>query len=81
MSKRVDEDGNMRLAPAKGLFKDAAGFFSWRSCLVESFDTKKNEFTIKWMHSNNSQAMHRIYFCFDAEDPRKFAKRVANAFQ
>lgn len=25
--------------------------------------------------------MHRLMICLDAEDPRKYAKRVANAFR
>ena len=52
MQKRIDEDGKTRLAPAKGLFKDAAGFFNWRPCLIESYDKKKKIFNIKWLHSN-----------------------------
>jgi dynein heavy chain len=81
MAKRIDEDGNKRLIPAKGLYKDAAGFFSWKPCLVESYDKMKNIFAIKWLHSNKTAPLHRIYFCLDAEDPRKFSKRVANAFK
>lgn len=26
-------------------------------------------------------SLHRLFICFDAEDPRKYAFRIANAFQ
>lgn len=40
----------------------------------------------KWRNMQDPNAesaavLPRIYFCLDAEDPRKFAKRVAHAFK
>lgn len=33
------------------------------------------------MEDDSIGYLYRIYFCLDAEDPRKYAKRVANAFK
>jgi dynein heavy chain len=33
------------------------------------------------MDNGTSGELYRIFFCLDAEDPRKYAKRVANAFK
>jgi len=38
MNKKIDEDGKTRLLGAKGLFQDAANVFSWKNCIVESYD-------------------------------------------
>jgi len=48
---------------------------------VLSYNPTSNSYEIKWASDGTTQSLHRIYFCFDAEDPRKYADRIANAFQ
>jgi dynein heavy chain len=38
-------------------------------------------YEIQWDSDGVKQPLHRIFFCFDAEDPRKYADRIANSFQ
>ncbi len=35
----------------------------------------------KWKDNTEEVFLHRIYFCLNAEDPRKYVKRVSNAFK
>lgn len=46
---------------------------------IESF--KDDLYHGKWTATGETVHIHRLYICFDAEDPRKYAKRLANAFQ
>jgi hypothetical protein len=39
------------------------------------------EFSILWKKDKKHDKLRRIYLCFDAEDPRKYAARVQRAFE
>lgn len=34
-----------------------------------------------WTDNSEEVRLHRIFICLDAEDPRKFVMRIANAFR
>lgn len=34
-----------------------------------------------WKETSQKGELHRIYICLEAEDPRKYVKRVAHAFR
>lgn len=38
-------------------------------------------YEVKWASDGRTELLQRIYFCFDAEDPRKYVQRVKNAFE
>lgn len=67
--------------PAQGYYKDQNGRVNYRPLWVERYDSETKLFEVKWMEDDSIGYLNRIYFCLDAEDPRKYAKRVANAFK
>ena len=38
-------------------------------------------YTVLWQDDKSVDKICRIYFCYNSEDPRKYANRVANAFR
>ncbi|KAL4427402.1 hypothetical protein ABPG74_009674 [Tetrahymena malaccensis] len=77
-----DEDGNSRIMIGKGLKYDSEQQkFIWLPIQIESYDQTNQKFQGFWRETNEQVSLHRIYFCLDAEDPRKYAKRVAHAFK
>lgn len=43
---------------------------------VLSYKADTEEFSILWKKDKKIEKLKRIYICFDAEDPRKYAARV-----
>lgn len=71
--RQYDEEG--RFHPLIGLaFRD--GYYY--EVEIESF--KDDLYHGKWTANGEITHLHRLYICFDAEDPRKYVKRLANAF-
>ncbi|CAK83095.1 unnamed protein product (macronuclear) [Paramecium tetraurelia] len=48
---------------------------------MEILEYKDDKFIGKWLKDDVKLELHRLYICFDAEDPRKYVKRLKNAFQ
>jgi dynein heavy chain len=57
--------------------------FEWVPLIISSYDETTEKFKANWRdpeeYGHEEFEISRINFCLDAEDPRKFAKRVANA--
>ena len=52
----------------------------WKRLLIDDYDKKNDIYIAHWLENNEEVKLKRIYFCLDAEDPRKYVKRVAHAF-
>lgn len=49
--------------------------------MVTEYDASSERFKGRWVASQEALSLHRLFICFDAEDPRKYVMRLANAFQ
>jgi dynein heavy chain, axonemal len=68
--------------PGKGLFRDEQGRGYWRPVLISSYEKDRNVFTGNWDDEANEYCeLTRINLLFNAEDPRIFSQRVAQAHQ
>lgn len=89
IARQTDEDGHHHPLTGKGLCEMKDGQFKYLPLVVREYDAKLEKFTGRWIHSQEPFALHRymiynnirLYICFDAEDPRRYVLRVANAFQ
>ena len=67
----------------KGLYQDEEDLkYYWRDLYVEGYDEKEERFLAFWQDEENNKRLFkisRINLLFDAEDPVKFARRVAKA--
>jgi len=77
-------DGVLRALPAKALHKGLDDIYVWRDFYVHGYDKETDKFVGRWATDGDNGRevkVPRLHLLFDAEDPRKFADRVANAFQ
>ncbi|EGR27865.1 hypothetical protein IMG5_187090 [Ichthyophthirius multifiliis] len=82
IDRLTDDDGNQRIMTAKGLyFEYDIQNYSWKPLILQAWDEKKQRFIGKWRDNDEQVELNRIQFCLDAEDPRKFAKRIVHAFK
>ena len=81
ITKAFEEKQQHHALTGKGLFKNQDDQYEWRPLTILDYDVSKEKFIAKWNDSlsDETHLVSRINFCLDAEDPRKFAKRVANA--
>lgn len=49
--------------------------------MIEVTEFKNEKFVGKWLKDDVLASLHRLFICFDAEDPRKYVRRLKNAFQ
>ncbi len=81
ISYGYDEEAVFNPIPGKGLWKDGDGKGHWREVLIQAFDTERNIFTGVWDNTSEYCELTRINLLWNAEDPRIFAQRVAQAHQ
>lgn len=74
-----NDDGVFEPIPGKGLFRDAQGFGEWKAVLMNGYDADRSVFTGYWDNTSDYVELTRINLLFNAEDPRIFAQRVAQA--
>ena len=74
-----DEDGNFNPVPGKGLYWESEDTGQWRDVLIHSYDVERGVFTGVWDGTTEYVELTRINLLFNAEDPRIFAQRVAQA--
>jgi dynein heavy chain len=68
--------------PGKGLWRDGLGSGFWRAVLINSYEAERNVFCGVWDDEDREYCeLTRINLLFNAEDPRIFAQRVAQAHQ
>lgn len=66
--------------PGKGLFHDDQSRGYWRPVLISSYEKDRNVFTGNWDDEAAEYCeLTRINLLFNAEDPRIFSQRVAQA--
>jgi dynein heavy chain len=65
--------------PGKGLFRDSQSLGEWKDVLINGFDSDRSVFTGYWDNTSEYVELTRINLLFNAEDPRIFAQRVAQA--
>ena len=80
IEKKVDEDGNPRRLTGKALRLTENGP-EYQKVDVLSYDSGEELFDIVWKDDKTADKLHRLYLCFDAEDPRKYAARLERAFE
>jgi dynein heavy chain len=74
------EDGEFYPVPGKGLKKEADGRATWEDILITTYDAEKKIYIGNWDDENFAEArLSRINLLFNAEDPRIFAQRIAQA--
>jgi dynein heavy chain len=78
VQRRKDEDGHCRRLYGKALVKDQ-GFFGWRRLEIVDYNAKKERFKGIFQDGDGEIEVHRLYLCFDSEDPRKFVRRLGVA--
>ncbi len=89
--ERAEEEKSLHHAlTAKGLITNPiSNKKEWKPILIVSYDKTNQTFTAIQQNSRNSKRwepqnkveISRINFCLDAEDPRKFVKRVEKAYR
>ena len=89
--ERAEEEKSLHHAlTAKGLILNpVSNQREWRPILIMSYDKNEQTFEVVLQHAKNTRKwdysktvqITRINFCLDAEDPRKFVKRVEKAYQ
>lgn len=67
--------------PGKGLWRDEEGRGIWRDALINNYDSDRRVFSGVWDGTSEYCELTRINLLFNAEDPRIFAQRVAQAHQ
>lgn len=72
-------DGEVKGVPAKALIKESSGAGQWMSCLVKSFDSDTDQYTVELDATKELVPVYRLNLLFLSEDPRVFAQRVAHA--
>jgi len=74
-------DGAFCPIPGKGLFKNDDGSGEWRPVLIQNYDEEREVYTGYWDSASATEYVEltRINLLFNAEDPRIFAQRVAQA--
>jgi len=80
MRRIVDDEGQRRTVTGKGLYRDENQLSGWRPLVVEHYDAASKLFTCRYRFNRQETQLERINICLDAEDPKKFAKRIAFAF-
>jgi dynein heavy chain, axonemal len=85
IKKGEQPDGSFAVIAGKGLYQDEEDLrFYWRDLYVEGYDEKEEKFIAFWQdeeHNKKLFKISRINLLFEAEDPQKFARRVAKAHQ
>ena len=72
----------MKSIPAKALHRDSeTGTIAWKDVLINHTTQPMKPSVDSGSSQESSSTVSRIQLCFDVEDPRKFAKRVASAYQ
>jgi len=74
-----DEEENFNPIPGKGLYWENNECGVWRDVLIHSYDAEREVYTGVWDGSTEYVELTRINLLFNAEDPRIFAQRVAQA--
>jgi dynein heavy chain, axonemal len=77
-----DVSGQCKLAARALHSVDKSGRGTFRACVVTGVDTTTGMYHLTWCHSgliSQQSTLHRLHICFDAEDPRLFARRVGQA--
>jgi len=64
----------------KGLHKEEDGTLKYQPLSINEYDASQERYKGKWVLTDENLSLHRLYICFDAEDPRNYVLRVANAF-
>ena len=77
IKRRLDEDGRRRKLYAKSLVRED-GFYAWKRIEVLEYNEVRDRFTGVTKEGSNLE-VHRLFICFEAEDPRKFVRRLSTA--
>jgi dynein heavy chain, axonemal len=69
--------------PARVLWPNPNGTATFQRASVHAVDPSSNQYSLKLCSgvAESSATMHRIYVCFDAEDPRTYAERLITAYR
>ena len=65
--------------PAKALRLDAEGRGDYAACTVTAYNAASDKWQLAYDKSDLSISLHRLFLCFDVEDPAVYAARVAAA--
>ncbi|CAD8156782.1 unnamed protein product [Paramecium pentaurelia] len=79
IKRKVDEEGRNRKLYATCLLKED-GIYEARRCEILEFLDGLFHGKLKEKDGRDFKT-HRLYICFDAEDPRKFVKRLGTALK
>lgn len=76
-----DQDGDFHPIPGKGLRKNPDGSGYWCPVVIQSYDSTREVYSGYWDTQEKGEytELTRINLLFNSEDPRIFAKRVAQA--
>ncbi len=90
INKAAQEESQRHALIGKALVKDQNNPEAqpkWHAVILINYDNTKETFQAKYLDQDGEESIQppievtRINVCLDAEDPRKFARRVANAHQ
>lgn len=90
MSLKVDAEGKPRILTGQGIIIwnnknqqcSSKPIFVWRPLAVESYNSKTELFTVRWLSSpNDVNQLHRVQICFDCENPKLYIKRFVKALK
>lgn len=59
---------------------DREGNYRYRRCEIRNYNFETEKYEGIWKSTGRNMTLHRLYICFDSEDPRKYVLRLANAF-
>ncbi|KAL4440889.1 hypothetical protein ABPG74_009302 [Tetrahymena malaccensis] len=86
-TKGDEEESDFHPLTGRALFKNSEdNKFYYQKVEITSYTKETNKYKGRKLETFNADdvinfELHRIFVCFDAEDPRKYVLRLANAFQ
>ena len=80
LRRMTDEDNKFHPLIGKGLHEDPEGTKLFKQIFITDYDAKAEEFIGEWGETRLRTHLNRLFICFDAEDPRNYAKRVLTAY-
>ena len=82
MAKGVDEESGEQVGvPALAVLVEGDRRGKWTPCRVVQWSETEHKLLVHWDDTTKRTWLPRIHVCFRAEDPRRFADRVAAAHE
>lgn len=76
INRREDEQYGDHILTGLGLYINSEGKYRFRRCEIGNYNPQTERFEGNWKSNSKPIQLHRLFICFDAEDPRKYVLRL-----